>query len=233
MVLDPVGFPVSTAPGGQSNPAVAMNGPEWLVVWQDGRNGSMGSYTEPDVYGARVDGAGQVLDPDGIMLSTEAASEVTPAIAAGASGRYLLVYGRPRHEAPFGGSPRVLARLVTTRASLTIGRSGSGSGEVTSAPAGIDCGSTCSYAFDVPVVVTLTAAPSAGSRFAGWIGQCSGTNAVVSLTLDGPRSCAATFVSPADGPVPPPRGQGCSQAGGPPARLMLLLLLLAWRRTRR
>ena len=40
---------------------------------------------------------------------------------------------------------------------LTVNKDGTGSGTVTSNPAGIDCGSTCSQGFDHGTVVTLTA----------------------------------------------------------------------------
>ncbi|MGA8102850.1 MAG: choice-of-anchor D domain-containing protein, partial [Candidatus Acidiferrales bacterium] len=46
-------------------------------------------------------------------------------------------------------------------------------GAVSSSPAGIACGSTCSAEFSVPTVV-LTAAPNAGNTFTGWSGSCSG-----------------------------------------------------------
>jgi len=48
-----------------------------------------------------------------------------------------------------------------------------GSGTVTSAPAGIVCGASCSASYASGTVVTLTAA--AGSTFTGWSGACTGT----------------------------------------------------------
>jgi PASTA domain-containing protein/List-Bact-rpt repeat protein len=51
---------------------------------------------------------------------------------------------------------------------LNVSKNGTGSGRVSSVPAGIDCGSTCSAPFDVGSSVTLTATPSPGSRFSGW-----------------------------------------------------------------
>jgi len=50
---------------------------------------------------------------------------------------------------------------------LTVSKSGTGSGMVTSSPAGIDCGSTCSYAFAYNTVVTLTPLPLARPSPAG------------------------------------------------------------------
>jgi uncharacterized delta-60 repeat protein len=75
---------------------------------------------------------------------------------------------------------------------LTVARSGNGSGSVTSKPAGIDCGSTCSSAYAYGATVTLTAVPAAGSVFAGWSGACSGTGACA-VTLNADTSVTATF----------------------------------------
>ena len=40
-VLDPAGIPISTAANGQHAPAVAWNGTNFLVVWQDARSGHL------------------------------------------------------------------------------------------------------------------------------------------------------------------------------------------------
>jgi hypothetical protein len=59
---------------------------------------------------------------------------------------------------------------------LTVSKQGSGSGTVTSLPAGIDCGSTCAHAFNAGTAMTLTAAAATGSRFIGWSGSgCTGS----------------------------------------------------------
>ncbi len=69
---------------------------------------------------------------------------------------------------------------------------GSGAGTITSSPAGINCGQTCSASFPSGTAVTLSATPSAGSTFAGWSGACSGTGAC-SLTVTAAASVTATF----------------------------------------
>ena len=71
---------------------------------------------------------------------------------------------------------------------LDVSKSGSGSGTVTSSPAGINCGSTCSEDYDYNTVVTLTAAAATGSTFSGWSGACTGTNTTCTLTMDGDKS---------------------------------------------
>ncbi len=75
---------------------------------------------------------------------------------------------------------------------LEVTLAGDGQGSVTSNPAGIDCGSTCSARFDPGTVVSLTASASPLSIFTGWGGVCSGTGPCV-VTLDAARSVSATF----------------------------------------
>jgi len=65
---------------------------------------------------------------------------------------------------------------------ISVRLAGDGVGTVTSSPAGIDCGSTCSGAFPDNNPMTLNAAPAAGSKFAGWSGGgCSGTSPCVTV----------------------------------------------------
>jgi uncharacterized delta-60 repeat protein len=75
---------------------------------------------------------------------------------------------------------------------LTVSKSGPGRGVVTSLPAGIDCGATCSALFADGSLVTLSAAADPGSSFVGWSGACSGSGACVA-TMDAARSVTAAF----------------------------------------
>jgi IgGFc binding protein/Divergent InlB B-repeat domain/Bacterial Ig-like domain (group 1) len=75
---------------------------------------------------------------------------------------------------------------------LTVTKAGSGSGTVTSSPAGIDCGATCSAQFTEGTMVTLTATAAAGSTFTGWSGACTGTG-TCTVTMDQDRAVTATF----------------------------------------
>lgn len=81
----------------------------------------------------------------------------------------------------------------TTPLTLAVSRAGTGGGSVTSAPAGIDCGTDCDQAFDPNTTVTLTASADANSVFASWGGDCSGTQPGIQVTMDQARSCSATF----------------------------------------
>ncbi len=71
-----------------------------------------------------------------------------------------------------------------------------GSGTVTSAPAGINCPGTCTAGFQSGAAVTLTATAAAGFKFAGFGGACSGSSC--QLVLSGKQSVSANFTS-----VPP------------------------------
>ena len=79
--------------------------------------------------------------------------------------------------------------------SLAVSRTGTGQGTVSSAPAGVSCGATCTAPFAAGTTVTLSASPAPGSVFAGWGGACSGTGAcTVSMTRA--QSVVATFSAP-------------------------------------
>jgi hypothetical protein len=75
-------------------------------------------------------------------------------------------------------------RQTVTSYGLTVTKSGSGAGTVTSSPAGINCGSDCNERYTSGQSVTLNATPAAGSSFAGWSGcnSSTGTSCVVSMT---------------------------------------------------
>jgi uncharacterized repeat protein (TIGR02543 family) len=85
--------------------------------------------------------------------------------------------------------------------SLTVITAGTGSGEVTSSPSGIDCGIDCSESYAANTVVTLTATTGfqdglellSTNVFAGWSGACTGTNATCTVTMDTAKTVTATF----------------------------------------
>lgn len=81
---------------------------------------------------------------------------------------------------------------VTT--SLNISKTGSGTGTVTSAPPGIDCGADCTESYTSATVVTLTATANSGSTFGGWSGACTGTGPCI-VTMNASRSLIANFTT--------------------------------------
>ncbi|MGK7296039.1 MAG: InlB B-repeat-containing protein [Candidatus Wenzhouxiangella sp. M2_3B_020] len=68
----------------------------------------------------------------------------------------------------------------------------SGSGSVTSSPAGINCPGDCSESYAQGTVIDLTAAADPGFTFDGWSGDCAGTGSC-QVTMDQARSVTATF----------------------------------------
>ena len=90
--------------------------------------------------------------------------------------------------------------LIGSSHELNVGKSGSGSGTVTSNPAGITCGSDCTESYPEGQSVILAAATDPGSVFTGWSGGgCSGTG-TCQIILGGDVTVTASFV-----PVSPPQ----------------------------
>jgi hypothetical protein len=75
---------------------------------------------------------------------------------------------------------------------LTVIRAGTGSGSITSSPAGIDCGDDCSEVYEEGTTVNLQVAADAGSTFDGWSGDADCADGVV--IMDAGRNCTATFI---------------------------------------
>ena len=79
---------------------------------------------------------------------------------------------------------------------LSIELVGSGSGEVTSYPAGISCPGTCTQSFDQGSTVYLLASSDPNSMFVGWSGAgCAGTGACA-VTMNEAKSLRAEFAPP-------------------------------------
>jgi len=85
ILVDPTGIAVAIADSLQRNPAIAFDGINYVVVWQDKRNGSY------DIYGARVGQDGVVLDPDGLAIITEAYDQINPSVAYNGTD-YVIIW---------------------------------------------------------------------------------------------------------------------------------------------
>jgi hypothetical protein len=94
----------------------------------------------------------------------------------------LLVTARGTESGGKLETGTVGVNLLVSGPFMTVTRAGTGSGTVTSTPAGINCGSTCTGTFISGTTVTLTAVPATGSTFVGWSGGCSGTSTTCSVT---------------------------------------------------
>jgi hypothetical protein len=102
---------------------------------------------------------------------------------------------------------RAVGALFVTNSLLTVGVSGTGS--VTSNPAGIDCGTQCSGAYATTSMVTLTAVASPGNQFVQWSGACADTGTTCLVQMDQARNVTATFRS-----TPAPAANTGKSGGG-------------------
>jgi Divergent InlB B-repeat domain len=98
-------------------------------------------------------------------------------------------------------------------ATLIVTRAGTGSGTVTSSPAGINCGPDCSENYATGASVNLTATPAVGSTFAGWSGACTGVGPC-SVTMDAATAVTATFNVTSGGGGGESGGGGGGTTGG-------------------
>lgn len=87
--------------------------------------------------------------------------------------------------------------LFVRRFTLTVNKTGTGSGTVTGA--GINCGTDCTESYNSGAIVNLSAIPASGSNFAGWSGDVDCVDGQV--TMNANKTCVATFQSvPPSGP---------------------------------
>lgn len=94
----------------------------------------------------------------------------------------------PSCTVPMNAAKSVTASFARTVYPLTVTLTGAG--KVSSTPAGIDCGATCSAGFSSGTNVVLSATPASGYVFSGWGGNCSG---VLACTV--PMNAAANVTA--------------------------------------
>ena len=114
----------------------------------------------------------------------------TPAAGSVFSGWSGACTGTGACTVTMGAAQDVGATFSPLPYTLTVTTTGSGG--VTSAPIGIDCGADCTEAYANGTLVTLTATPDAGNAFSGWTGACTGTGDCT-LTMDAAKDVGATF----------------------------------------
>lgn len=141
------------------------------------------------------------VTPNQCFVVVDAGSSVTLTATPGA-GSYLADWGSPACAAgptctfPVNADVTLATRFEPN--TLTVQRlsTDGANGSVTSAPAGINCGATCSANFTAGTDVTLTATPDPGAIFIGWGGSVPGTclgNPQCVVPLANPRTVSARF----------------------------------------
>ncbi|WP_205526001.1 hypothetical protein [Pyxidicoccus trucidator] len=107
-VLDvPFSFPAGPD---TRNPAVAWEGDIWMVVWEEGS--SFGGGTGIDIRGARVSGAGVVLDPASLAIAELPDDQFEPAIASNFDD--FLVVWTDRRGSFFGNASDIVGTRVSS-----------------------------------------------------------------------------------------------------------------------
>jgi phosphoribosylformylglycinamidine (FGAM) synthase PurS component len=96
---------MAPTPGDQTDAAVASDGSSFLVVWTDERTPPT---WQPDLYAARVDAGGKVLDPDGIAVSTATGGQGSASVAFDGKN-YLVVWA----DGSISGRADIRAARVT------------------------------------------------------------------------------------------------------------------------
>ncbi len=97
------GFVISSANNQQFAPHVAWNGGEFVVAFADYR-----AHVNPletgigDVYAARVDAGGTVLDPNGIVVANDVLTPEGRPCVAGGAGTTVVAFDALLAGAPFG-----------------------------------------------------------------------------------------------------------------------------------
>jgi streptogramin lyase len=128
-------------------------------------------------------------------------------LALDGSGNVYVTSGNTEEGLLYGFGPTEAAQT------LTVSKSGSGAGTVSSAPAGIDCGSACAAEYNQGEALTLTATPAPGSAFLGWTGSaCTGTGPC-HLTLSADTEISAEFEALPPSPLLPAGPTGAAGAG--------------------
>src|SRR5262249_21176429 len=78
MSLDAPPQPISPVRNQQLNPALAFNGTNYLVAYEDHRAGD----ANVDIWATRVSRTGAILDPDGLHVSGAAGNQLLPQVAS-------------------------------------------------------------------------------------------------------------------------------------------------------
>ncbi len=136
------------------------------------------------------DGASPLCANVSLTAANTAACE-TSTLSAGAH----TISANYSGNAGFAGSVSAgIAHTVNASSmlTLTVAKTGMGAGVVVSSPPGINCGSDCSEPYASATPVTLSATPTAGFIFTGWLGDCTGRT-TCQLTMSASAAVTATF----------------------------------------
>ena len=124
-------FPIYVTPGEDVSPSVAFDGTNYLVVWQS-RYGWPEEHW--DIKGTRVTTDGEVLDPEGITISTGAGYRESPQLSFDGTN-YLAVWHDTRNDHDgFPYNSDIYGTRITTDGVLLDGSPDTGGIAINTAP---------------------------------------------------------------------------------------------------
>ena len=180
--------PINLSATGQdaSNPQVAI-GPDGstTITWtrSNGTNTIVQAAT-------RAAGASTFSTP--IDLSATLQNAANPQVAIGPDGTTTITWTRDNNSSDPDSSEWIVQAVTATPPPSVLTITKTGNGTVTSTPANINCGTTCTATIASRTTVALTATPGADSTFSGWSGDCTGTS-TCTVSMTQARNVTATF----------------------------------------
>ena len=169
--------------------ATLAYGAPLTLTWTDNAAGTASTLVE------RRTGAGAYAPL--VDLAPGLTTHVDDTVVGGTTYCYRAAAHNDYGTSPYSNEACATATVDT----VTVQVATTGPGTVTSTPAGLACGSTCTATWPAGTVVTLTATPAADATFNGWSGACTGTS---TCTLPGNGTLAVGAAFTALPPPPPP-----------------------------
>lgn len=126
------------------------------------------------------------------LPTTAVTITATPAADSTFAGWSGACTGTGTCQVTMSADAAVTATFNLKRWTLTVTKGGSGTGNVTSDPAGVNCGADCQEIYDIGTSVTLTPSAPSSSYFANWTGACSGSG-TCTVPMNADVAVGATF----------------------------------------
>jgi hypothetical protein len=125
-LLAPYPLPVTAAANQQFDAAIAWTGDGYAVAFGDFRNDDVLESHRGDLFGSRVDPAGNVLDPDGFVVAADSIPEMFPHVASNGGG--FVVGASQFRQDPGYVAYRIALRAVSGTVAVDPGGAGAQGG---------------------------------------------------------------------------------------------------------
>ena len=196
-VLNPDGSKVLAEVDGSTTQAGSFTSLAYLGIAVDQSNGHFYVADIGGPSGHRVldefDAGGELVSelPTPSTLVGTNPSAVAVDNSGGANAGDVFVSAGQNPSSVFAFGPLTYTKFFK----LEVSKTGAGQGTVTSAPAGVSCGSACKVDFEEGAEVILTATPATGSRFFSWKGCDSTAANQCTVTMSAARQVTVKFTA--------------------------------------